>query len=169
MVEDVDGNRYLDWMAGIAVCATGYNHPRVTAAVQDAAGRFLHICGTDFYYESMAELCERLARVAPGSSKKRVFLTNSGTEAVEGAVKLVRQHTGRPTLIAFHGAFHGRSYAGLTLSASKVKYKAGFGPLLPNVVHLSFDDPYRAPFDPSEIDRLFQQIVPPNEVAAVFL
>ncbi|MBI4425484.1 MAG: aminotransferase class III-fold pyridoxal phosphate-dependent enzyme, partial [Elusimicrobia bacterium] len=169
MIEDVDGNRYIDWMAGIAVSATGYAHPKVTAAVQEAAARFLHVCGTDFYYESMAVLCERLAKLAPGKGKKRVFLTNSGTEAVEGAVKLARHHTKRPTLIAFHGAFHGRSYAAITLSASKVKYKAGFGPLLPNVVHLPYDDPYREPFDPKDIERLFYSLVPPDEVAAVFL
>src|SRR6188474_3436596 len=88
MVEDVDGNRFLDFMAGIAVSSTGYNHPTVVKAVQDAAGRFLHICGSDFYFESMAALCERLGRIAPGPSRKRVFLTNSGTEATEGAIKL---------------------------------------------------------------------------------
>ncbi|MBI5201574.1 MAG: acetyl ornithine aminotransferase family protein [Elusimicrobia bacterium] len=169
MVEDVDGNRYIDWMAGIAVSATGYAHPKVTKAVQDAAAKFLHICGTDFYYESMADLCETLARVSPGKGKKRVFLTNSGTEAVEGAVKLARSHTKRPYIISFNGAFHGRSYAAITLSASKVKYKAGFGPLLPGVIHMPFDDPYRAPFDPREIDRVFHQIVSPSEVAAVIM
>jgi 4-aminobutyrate aminotransferase len=95
MVEDVDGNRFLDFMAGIAVSSTGYGHPAVVAAVKDAADRFLHICGSDFYYEGMAALCERLARIAPGTSKKRVFLTNSGTEAVEGAIKLARYATRR--------------------------------------------------------------------------
>src|SRR5687768_1973425 len=89
MVEDVDGNRYLDFMAGIAVASTGYGHPEVVAAVQDAAARFLHICGTDFYYEGLSALCERLGKLAPGPSKKRVFLTNSGAEAVEAAIKLV--------------------------------------------------------------------------------
>src|SRR5215217_4578595 len=96
MVEDVDGNRYLDFMAGIAVTATGHSHPAVVQAIKDAASRFLHICGTDFYYEGMSALCERLARLAPGPSRKRVFLTNSGTEAVEGAIKLVRNSTRRP-------------------------------------------------------------------------
>src|SRR5262247_2105411 len=110
MAEDVDGNRYIDWMAGIAVTSTGYNHPRVVEAIRDAAGRFLHICGTDFYFDGFARLAERLARSLPGPSKKRVFLTNSGTEAVEGAIKLARYHTRRPALIAFHGSFHGRSY-----------------------------------------------------------
>ncbi len=169
MVEDVDGNRYIDWMAGIAVSSTGYNHPKVVAAIQEAAGKFLHICGTDFYYEGMSRLCERLASSAPGKSKKRVFLTNSGTEAVEGAVKLARFHTKRPYLIAFQGAFHGRSYAAMSLSASKVKYRAGFGPLLPGVIHLPFDDPYRRPFDPKSIDELFASTVSASEVAAVIL
>src|SRR5260370_1366402 len=100
MVEDVDANRYIDLMAGIAVSSTGYNHPKVVAAVQEAAGKFLHICGTDFYYEGMARLCERLAKTAPGKDKHRVFLSNSGTEAVEGAVKLARYHTKRQHLIA---------------------------------------------------------------------
>src|SRR5436309_9339212 len=101
MVEDVDGNRYLDFMAGIAVATTGHAHPAVVTAIQEAAERFLHICGSDFYYESMAALCERLAGLAPGPSKKRVFLTNSGTEAIEGAIKLARYATGRPGLLAF--------------------------------------------------------------------
>ncbi len=169
MVEDVDGNRYIDWMAGIAVSSTGYNHPKVVAAVQEAAGKFLHICGTDFYYEGMARLCERLARLAPGKDKHRVFLTNSGTEAVEGAVKLARYSTGRPHLIAFEGAFHGRSYAAVTLTSSKVKYKAGFGPLLPEVSHLPFDNPYRGVNGLEAAKALFASRVSPKEVAAVVM
>src|SRR5262249_42474454 len=129
MVEDVDGNRYIDWMAGIAVSSTGYNHPAVVKAVQEQAGKFLHICGTDFYYEPMARLCEKLAKTAPGGAKEkwRVFLSNSGTEAVEGAIKLARFSTDRHALIAFDGAFHGRTYGALTLTQSKAKYKNGFG------------------------------------------
>jgi 4-aminobutyrate aminotransferase len=169
MVEDVDGNRYIDFMAGIAVCATGYNHPAVVKAVQEAAGKFLHICGTDFYYESMAKLCEKLAKLGPGKSKKRVFLTNSGTEAVEGAVKLARYHKRRPYLIAFKGAFHGRSYAAMSLSASKVKYRDGFGPLLPGILHMPYDDPYRHPFDFKVAEEMFRTIVAPQEVAAVIM
>lgn len=169
MVEDVDGNRYIDWMAGIAVSSTGYAHPKVVAAVQDAASKFLHICGTDFYYQTMADLCERLAKLAPGKAKHRVFLTNSGTEAVEGAVKLARYHTKRPTLVSFEGAFHGRSYAAISLTASKVKYRAGFGPLLPSVFHLPYDNPYRNPFDMKRLDRLFERLAPPEEIAAVFI
>ena len=114
MVEDADGNRYIDYMAGIAVSATGYNHPKVVAAIQEQAGRFLHICGTDFYFEGFAQLAERLARLAPGPSRKRVFLSNSGTEAIEGAIKLARYHTRRPALIAFQGSFHGRTYGAMS-------------------------------------------------------
>ncbi|MBI4386618.1 MAG: aminotransferase class III-fold pyridoxal phosphate-dependent enzyme [Elusimicrobia bacterium] len=190
MVADVDGNRYIDWMAGIAVSCTGYNHPKVVAAVREAAGKFLHICGTDFFYEPMARLCERLAKLAPGPrsliapgdrakgerptpgpSKKRVFLTNSGTEAVEGAVKLARYHTKRPYLIAFQGAFHGRTYASISLSASKNKYRAGFGPLLPGVFHLPYDDPYRRrPGEALEAaENFFHSMVSPEEVAAVVM
>jgi len=138
MVEDVDGNKYLDFMAGIAVSSTGYNHPKVVAAVQEQAGKFLHICGSDFYFEGMANLCERLARLAPGNQPKKVFLTNSGTEAVEGAIKLARYYTGRKDFIAFKGAFHGRSTGALALTSSKVRQRAGLGPFLPGVHHVDF-------------------------------
>jgi 4-aminobutyrate aminotransferase len=169
MVEDVDGNRYIDWMAGIAVSSTGYNHPKVLKAIHEAADKFLHICGTDFYYESMALLCERLAKTGPGRDKYRVFLTNSGTEAVEGAVKLARYHTKRPHLIAFEGAFHGRSYAAVTLTCSKVKYKAGFGPMLPEVSHVPYDNPYRGGDPMAAARKLFESKVSPKDVAAVFM
>src|SRR2546430_17066509 len=112
MDEVVDGNRYLDLMAGIAVASTGYGHPKVVQAIQEAAARFLHICGSDFYFESFAALCERLARLAPGPSKKRGFLSNSGTEAVEGAIKLARHSPGRPGIVAVTGAFHRRTHGG---------------------------------------------------------
>jgi 4-aminobutyrate aminotransferase len=104
MIEDVDGNRYLDFMAGIAVASTGHAHPRVVSAIKHAAEKFLHICATDFYYPTFSELCERLAILGPGPEPKRVFLTNSGTEAVEGAIKLARSHTKRSHIIAFEGA-----------------------------------------------------------------
>lgn len=177
MIEDVDGNRYLDFMAGIAVASTGYSHPKVVAAVQDAASRFFHICGTDFYYASMSELCARLARSAPMPEKARVFLTNSGTEAVEGAIKLARNATRRPGLIAFHGAFHGRSYGAMSLTSSKVKQRGTFGPMLPGVHHVPYPDPYRAPpgVDSGQqvIDQirgdLFQRHVAPDEIAAIFV
>ncbi|MGH7534363.1 MAG: acetyl ornithine aminotransferase family protein [Gemmatimonadales bacterium] len=179
MVEDVDGNRYLDFMAGIAVSSTGYGHPRVVAAVKQAADRFLHICGSDFYYEGMAALCERLARVAPGSSKKRVFLTNSGTEATEGAIKLARYATRRTAIIAFRGAFHGRTTGAVSLTSSKARQHAGFGPLLPDVYHLPFGYQYRCDFCRGQpactrgcigaIDELFDRQVDPQDVAAIFV
>ncbi|MHB2026766.1 MAG: acetyl ornithine aminotransferase family protein [Elusimicrobiota bacterium] len=169
MAEDVDGNRYIDWMAGIAVSSTGYNHPKIVAAVQDAAAKFLHICGTDFYYESMAKLCERLAKLAPMKEKCRVFLSNSGTEAVEGAVKLARYHTKRAHIIAFDGAFHGRTYAAVTLTASKVKYKAGFGPLLPEVTHMPYNNPYRGIDGMEEAKHIFESRLSPKDVAAVVI
>lgn len=161
MIEDVDGNRYLDFMAGIAVAATGHSHPKVVAAVKDAAERFLHICGGDFYYESFAALPERLARLAPGKEAKRVFLTNSGTEAVEGALKLARHSTRRSAIIAFEGSFHGRTYGALSLTASKVTQRAGFGPFLPEVYHAPYGD---ATFIE---ERLFSKRLDPNGVAAI--
>ena len=171
MAEDIDGNRYIDFMSGIAVSSTGYNHPEIVRAVQEAAAKFLHICGTDFYYEAMAKLLEKLGTIAPMKEKCRVFLANSGTEAVEGAVKLARSHTKRANLIAFEGAFHGRSYAAISLTSSKVKYRANFGPLLPGVHHLPFDNPYRmdegAALEAAE--RLFHSRVSPKEVAAVIM
>jgi 4-aminobutyrate aminotransferase len=167
-------------MAGIAVCSTGYSHPRVVAAVKDAADRFLHICGSDFYYEGMAALCERLAKVAPGPSRKRVFLTNSGTEATEGAIKLARYATRRTAIIAFHGAFHGRSTGAVSLTSSKARQHAGFGPLLPDVHHVPYPYRYRCRFcaDQDGCTRgciaaieqdLFSRHLDPGDVAAIFV
>ena len=161
MVEDVDGNRYLDFMAGIAVAATGHSHPKVVAAIQEAAAKFLHICGGDFYYESFAALPERLAKLAPGRDAKKVFLTNSGTEAVEGAIKLARHSTRRTAIIAFEGSFHGRTYGSLSLTASKTVQRAGFGPFLPEVYHAPYGDA-----DYIE-QRLFAKRVDPRDVAAI--
>ena len=182
MIEDVDGNRYLDFMAGIAVASTGHAHPKVVAAIETAAKKFLHICSTDFYYEGFSAVCERLATIAPGPGPKRVFLTNSGTEATEGAIKLVRSHTKRQNIIAFRGAFHGRTMGAISLDASKVRYRHNFGPLLPGVYHLPYADPYqcRVCHDPgacrdplacalSEAEALFHERVAPDEVAAVFI
>src|SRR5579864_3903406 len=142
MVEDVDGNRYLDCMAGIAVSSTGYAHPSVVAAAKAQLDKFSHMCATDFYYPVFAQLCERLSKLAPGPEPKRVFLTNSGTEAVEGAIKLARSHTKRQNIIAFSGAFHGRTMGAISLDASKVRFRRNFGPLLPGVYHLPYADPY---------------------------
>ncbi len=173
MVEDVDGNRYIDYMAGIAVSATGYNHPRVVEAIKAQADRFLHICGTDFYFEGFAALAERLARIAPGPSRKRVFLSNSGTEAIEGAIKLARYHTRRPALVAFQGSFHGRSYGAMSLTSSKARQHKHFGPLLPEVYHIPYANPYRFA-DPighslEALEDLFTRQVDPTDVAAIFI
>ena len=138
VVTDVDGNRFLDFAAGIAVCSTGHAHPKVVQAIKDQAERLVHIAATDFYEPRYLELMERLAAIAPFTDPARVFLTNSGTEAVEGAIKLARHHTGRPGIIAFEGGFHGRTMGALSLTNSKVKQRAGFGPLLPMVHHAPF-------------------------------
>ncbi|MEX2152293.1 MAG: acetyl ornithine aminotransferase family protein [Gemmatimonadaceae bacterium] len=161
MIEDVDGNRYLDFMAGIAVASTGHSHPKVVAAIQDAASKFLHICGGDFYYEAFAALPERLARIAPGKDAKKVFLTNSGTEAIEGALKLARHSTRRNAFIAFEGSFHGRTYGSLSLTNSKAIQRAGFGPFLPEIYHAPYGDA-----DYIE-QRLFAKRLDPRDVAAI--
>ena len=180
MVEDVDGNRFLDFMSGIAVSSTGYGHPKVVAAVQEAAAKFLHICGSDFYFEGMAALCERLARLAPGTTPKRVFLTNSGTEAAEGAIKLARHASRRTAIIAFKGAFHGRTTGALALTSSKARQHSGFGPLLPDVHHVTYPNRYRAPAGMSDAELvaatiqeiegdLFTRHLDPKDVAAIFV
>jgi 4-aminobutyrate aminotransferase len=138
VVTDVDGNRFLDFAAGIAVASTGHSHPKVVAAIKEQADRLIHIAATDFYEPRYVDFMERVASVAPFKEKARVFLTNSGTEAVEGAIKLARYHTGRSGLIAFEGGFHGRTMGSLSLTNSKVKQRAGFGPLLPMVYHAPY-------------------------------
>jgi 4-aminobutyrate aminotransferase len=137
-VTDVDGNVFLDFAAGIAVASTGHRHPAVVRAIKDQADRLIHIAATDFYEPRYLELTERLAAIAPFEEAARVFLTNSGTEAVEGAIKLARYHTHRAGIIAFDGAFHGRTLGALSLTNSKIKQRAGFGPLLPMVHHSPF-------------------------------
>jgi 4-aminobutyrate aminotransferase len=168
-IYDVDGNRFLDFMAGIAVTSTGHSHPKVVKAIQDASAKFLHICATDFYYESFAACCEKLASFVPGMGKKKVFLTNSGTEAVEGAIKLVRHHTKRMNIIAFKGAFHGRTLGAVSLTSSKVKQRAHFGPLLPGITHVDYPNDYRNISAPDFEGDLFQRHVTPDEVAAIFI
>jgi 4-aminobutyrate aminotransferase len=138
VITDVDGNRFLDFAAGIAVCSTGHRHPKVVEAIKAQADRLIHIAATDFYEPRYLELTEHLARIAPFAEAARVFLTNSGTEAVEGAIKLARHHTHRAGLIAFEGAFHGRTMGALSLTNSKIKQRAGFGPLLPMVYHAPY-------------------------------
>lgn len=160
---DVDGNRYLDFMAGIAVSATGYRHPAVTEAVKKAADKFLHVCFTDFYYESGSDLCERLSHLTSFMGPTKVFLSNSGTEAVEGAIKLARFHTKRSQLIAFQGAFHGRTTGAIALNSSKARQRAFFGPLMPGVHHVPFGNLKAI------TDELFVSRVDPKEVAAILV
>jgi 4-aminobutyrate aminotransferase len=164
-VEDIDGNLFLDFTAGIAVSSTGYAHPRITAAIERQARHLLHFSASDFFEPRYAELAAVLDRVAPMRGPTRSFLTNSGTEAVEAAIKLARFHTRRQYIVAFVGAFHGRSYGSVSLTASKSRYHAGFGPLLPGVVHVPFGS---AGLDELE-KRVFKKLVPADEVAAIFV
>jgi 4-aminobutyrate aminotransferase len=178
LIEDVDGNLFLDFNAGIAVVATGHCHPEVVAAVQQQAAELMHMSGTDFYYPSMVELAQELAAISPGPEAKKIYFGNSGTEALEAAIKLARYHTGREKIIAFYGAFHGRTMGSLSLTASKAAQRTGFGTLLAGVFHVPYANPYRCPYGkPREscctecarfIEReLFQKIVDPSEVAAI--
>lgn len=180
IVEDISGNTYLDFAAGIAVCSTGHCHPRVVKAIQDQAANLLHICGADFYDPNYIDLCERLSLLAPGDSPKKVFLGNSGAEAVEAAIKLVRYHTGRPQIIAFFGAFHGRTMGAASLTGSKPIYHKGFGPLLSGVTHVPYAYCHRCAFKQSYPecglacvdyieDYLFGKTIAPQEVAAIFV
>ena len=162
IVEDVDGNIFLDMNAGIAVTSTGHCHPKVVEAVQRQASELLHYSASDFFLPVYAEVCERLDAIAPfGGRPARSFLTNSGTEAVEAAIKLARYATGRPYLIGMFQSFHGRSMGSVALTASKAKYRTNFGPLLPSVHHSFYGD-----FDYLE-DVLFRRLVSPTEVAAI--
>ena len=140
MIEDMDGNRFLDFTAGIAVTNAGHSHPRVVAAIRKQAGRLIHMSGTDFYYTPQVRLAERLAALAPGPEPKRVFFTNSGAEAIEAALKLARRHTGRNRALAFMNAFHGRTYGAMSLSGSKPMQRRGFSPLVPEIHHARYGD-----------------------------
>jgi 4-aminobutyrate aminotransferase len=162
VLEDVDGNVFLDFNAGIAVCSTGHAHPDVTEAVAAQAARLLHYSASDFYLPIYVEMCGRLDAIAPMSGQTRSFLANSGTEAVEAAIKLSRHVTGRQYIIGFFGSFHGRSYGSVSVTASSAKYKSGFGPMLPGVVHAPYGD--ATGFIE---DVLFKRIVPSDEVAAI--
>lgn len=163
VLEDVDGNLFLDFTAGIAVNATGHAHPEVVAAIVDQAQKLIHMSGTDFYYAPEIELAERLAAIAPGDGPKRVFFANSGAETIEAALKLARHHTGRQRVISCYGAFHGRTYGAMSLGGSKSLHQQGFGPLLSGVHRIHFDCPA------TEIDELFTTVCPPSEVAAIFV
>ncbi|TDT18702.1 4-aminobutyrate aminotransferase [Ilumatobacter fluminis] len=170
VIEDVDGNRFLDFNAGIAVNAAGHNHPKVNAAIHAQVDACLHYCSSDFFHPSHADLVERLATSVPaGMGDARVFLANSGTEAVEGALKLARHHTGRPNVIAFYGAFHGRSLGSLSLTSSKAKYRSGFGIVTPGSYHAPFA--YAAELTGADyIEQvLFHHMTEPGDVAAIFV
>ncbi|QUD89326.1 acetyl ornithine aminotransferase family protein [Phenylobacterium montanum] len=175
-VWDVDGNRFLDFAAGIAVCATGHSHPDVVAAVREAAGEFLHI-SSDYWHERMVGLAERLARLAPMGEPVLSFFCQSGTEAVEGALKLARYVTGRSRFIGFLGGFHGRTMGSLAFTSSKYTQQKGFFPTMPGVTHVPYPNPYRPLFAGADqgqatldyIRMLFERNLPPSEVAAILI
>lgn len=180
-VWDVDGNRFIDFTTGIAVTSTGHSHPQVVQAIKDQADKFIHMAGTDFYYEVEVELAERLNEIAPIDEDIQVFFTNSGTEATEAAIKLARHVTGRPRFLAFYGGFHGRSMGALAFTASKTIQQGGFFPTMPGVTHVPFPDPYRPVLRTEGFDDygeavvdyienvLFKTNVPPDEVAGVLV
>ncbi|HZY63810.1 MAG TPA: acetyl ornithine aminotransferase family protein [Edaphobacter sp.] len=181
-VIDTDGNEFLDFAAGIAVTSTGHCHPEVVKAIQDQAAQLIHMSGTDFYYEHMVKLAERLSAVAPMPGPHRFYYGNSGAEAVECAIKLARYHTGRQNIIGFLGAFHGRTMGALSVTASKPQQKRRFAPFVPGVHHVRYPYAYRGcSDDPQEQEefalscaryieeRLFKTILPPEEVAAIIL
>ena len=173
---DVDGNRFLDFAAGIAVCSTGHAHPRVVKAVQDAAAKFLHI-SSDYWHEEMTALAERLSAIVPLGEPGMCFFCQSGTESVEGALKLARYVTGRQRIIAFLGSFHGRTMGSLALTSSKYTQQAGFAPTMPGVTHVPYPNTYRPLFAGADqgkavldyIRMLFERNVPPAEVAAIVI
>ncbi len=162
-VFDPDGNKFLDFTAGVAVNALGHAHPEIVRVVQEQAEKFIHMAGTDFYYEIMAAFAEKLCGIAPGKTAKQTFLANSGTEAVEAAIKLARYVTRRPRMIAFFGCFHGRSMGSLSLTASKPTQRRHFSPLLGDVSHAPYGD-----LDFIE-NVLFKRTTPPEDVAAIFV
>lgn len=178
MIEDVDGNTFLDFTSGIATCSTGHCHPKVVEAITRQAGKLIHMSGTDFYYPSQIKLAERLAGITPGNKNKRVFFGNSGAEAIEAAFKLARYHKKREMFIAFYGSFHGRTMGALSLTASKAVQKRYFNPLIPGVRHAPYAYCYRCHYNliypDCDIecvkwirDVLFTNTIPPEEVAAI--
>src|SRR3954447_1174930 len=177
VIQDVDGNLFLDFTAGIAVTSTGHCHPHVVAAITDQADKLLHMSGTDFYYEPQIDLAQRLAESVPGTSSQRVFFTNSGAEALEAALKLARWHTQRTRAIAFLGAFHGRTYGAMSLSGSKLVHRRGFAPLVPDIHHVPYPQGAANRNDPQggrrcvrEIEEtVLARVAPPEEVAAIFV
>jgi len=180
-VEDVDGNRFLDFNSGIAVCNTGHCHPRIVEAIRRQAEELIHMSGSDFYYDAQSALAAKLAEITPGPKEKRVFFGNSGAEAIEAALKLARYHTRRPFILAFLGAFHGRTMGALSLTASKAIFEKGFSPLVPGVTHVPFPYCYRCPYHQHPYpgcslacvdwirEDLFKRSIPAEEVAAIFV
>jgi 4-aminobutyrate aminotransferase len=180
-VKDVDGNRFLDFTSGIAVCNTGHCHPKVVEAIHRQAEQLIHMSGSDFYYSLQSSLAAKLSEITPGAKKKRVFFGNSGAEAIEAALKLARYHTRRPRILAFLGAFHGRTMGALSLTASKVIHEKGFSPLVPGVTHVPYAYCYRCPYHHQQYpgcsiacvewirEDLFKRSIPPEEVAAIFV
>jgi 4-aminobutyrate aminotransferase len=180
IIEDLDGNKFLDFNAGIAVCATGHSHPKVVAAIQAQAAKFLHYSGTDFYYENMVELAEKLQALVPGGGPRRVYFGNSGAEAIETSLKMARYHTGRERFIAFLGAFHGRTMGALSLTGSKSVQKKGFGSLLSGVTHIPYANCYRCAYG-KEVstcnvecvkvieDQLIRHILPADDIAGIIV
>lgn len=179
-IEDIDGNEYLDFTSGIAVCNTGHCHPDIVRAIQEQAAQLIHMCGSDFYHLPMIRIAERLAAIAPGTFEKRVLLANSGAEAVEAGFKLSRWHSGRDKAIAFLGAFHGRTMGALSLTASKAVQRKGFSSFVPGIHHVPYAHCYRCAFRltyPScdfECVRfieahLFRTILPAEEVAVIVI
>jgi 4-aminobutyrate aminotransferase len=182
VVTDVDGNDFFDFSAGIAVTSTGHCHPEVVAAIQKQAGELIHMSGTDFYYENMVQLAERLSKIAPMPGPHKIYYGNSGAEAIESALKLARYHTKRQNVIAFLGAFHGRTMGALSLTASKPQQKRRFAPLVPGVTHVRYPDVYRGCSGGAQDveafalgcaryieEKLFKTILAPEEVAAIFV
>ena len=175
VITDVDGNEFLDFSSGIAVTSTGHCHPDVVAAIQKQAGELIHMSGTDFYYESLVTLAERLSKIAPMPGPHRVYYGNSGAEAIECALKLARYHSGRQNVIAFYGAFHGRTMGALSLTASKPQQRRRFAPLVPGVTHVPYPDVYRKGEQDALAcarfieEKLFKTTLAPEEVAAIFV
>ena len=178
-VWDVDGNRFIDFVAGIAVCTTGHSHPKVVAAIQEQAERFIHI-SSDYYHPLWVELSERLAKIAPFSEPAKIFLGNSGTEAVEAGIKLARHHTGRPLFIGFQGGFHGRTLGSLAFTSSKSVQRSGFGPPSIGVTHVPYPNEYRQVLQPTSEDygetvvnyiedQILKTIVPPEDCAGILV
>src|SRR5215210_4974807 len=175
-VEDVDGNRFLDCAAGIAVNSTGVSHPDIVRAITEQAQKFIHMSGTDFYYEPQVRLAEELAGIAPIDGDVRTFFANSGTETTEAALKLARYHTGRHGIIAFLGGFHGRSMGALSLTASKSIQRRGFGPFMPGVYHAPYPQTYRFSGSADQCaaeslsfisEQILVHLAAPDEIAAI--